>query len=177
MRVSLTSFEIPSFLELLQPELFWSDAHQRYTAGPKVRLQFADLRCNPTTYLTAKPAQEEQDHRLVLPQRLERHTLAHTEGVKQWNSETKTQMTLTSYVKQVQVDCTNFICYHHSFKQCNIMIWVHIYSLQVTIMSPWRARLTAITSVLWGNDRFNTEGLSREHVWWEKGNQQPQFQN
>lgn len=73
--VLLTSFEKPSFHELLQPKLLWSDPHQGHAAGSQVWLELADLCCHPATHLTAEPAQEEQDHRLVLPQGLELYTL------------------------------------------------------------------------------------------------------
>lgn len=75
----LTSFEKASILEVLQPELFRPDAHQGDPAGSQVRLEFADFCSCPSANLTAKPAQEEQNHGLVLPQRLELHGLEHRE--------------------------------------------------------------------------------------------------
>lgn len=77
VKVLLTSFEKASFLELLQAEILWSNSHQGNAISCQLRLQFADLWCNPSAHLTAKPTQEEQDHRLVPPQRLELHTLKH----------------------------------------------------------------------------------------------------
>lgn len=66
-RHPLTSFEKPSILELLQPELFRPDAHQGDPVGPQVRLEFADFCSYPAADLTAKPTQEEENHGLVLP--------------------------------------------------------------------------------------------------------------
>lgn len=79
VKMLLTSFEKASFLELLQAEILWSNSHQRNTFSCQVRLQFADLWCNPSAHLTAEPTQEEQDHRLIPPQRLELHTLKHAD--------------------------------------------------------------------------------------------------
>lgn len=75
----LTSFEKAAILEVLQAELFRPDAHQGDPAGSEVRLELADFCSCPSANLTAKPAQEEQNHGLVLPQRLELHGLEHRE--------------------------------------------------------------------------------------------------
>lgn len=79
----LTSFEKPSILELLESELFRPDAHQGDPAGSQVRLEFADFCSYPPADLTAKPTQEEENHGLVLPQRLELHGLEHRKGCYQ----------------------------------------------------------------------------------------------
>lgn len=78
--VLLTSFKKPSLLELLEAELFRSNPYQGDPIGPQVRLQFADLWRNPAAHLAAKPAQEEEHHGLLLPQRLQLHALKHNRG-------------------------------------------------------------------------------------------------
>lgn len=50
------------------------------------------------------------------------------------------------------------------FKQSNIMIHIHICSLQIIIMSSLRSHLTPIISMLWGNGRFNTARSQQENT-------------
>lgn len=80
----LTSFEKASILKLLQSKLLRSDAHQGDPAGSQVRLELADFCSCPPAYLTAKPAQKEENNGLVLPQRLELHILEHRKDCYQW---------------------------------------------------------------------------------------------
>ena len=83
--ILLTSFEEPPFLELLQSCLLGANAHQCHSAGFQVRFQFTDLCCRPATHLAAKPPQEEEDGRLVTPQRLERHALEYRQRIAWFN--------------------------------------------------------------------------------------------
>lgn len=80
----LTSFEKASILKLLQSKLLRSDAHQGDPASSQVRLELADFCSCPPAYLTAKPAQKEENNGLVLPQRLELHILEHRKDCYQW---------------------------------------------------------------------------------------------
>lgn len=65
--VFLTSFEESPLLKLLQACLLRSNAHQGDAVGCQVWFQFTDLCSCPAAHLAAKPAQEEQHHRLVTP--------------------------------------------------------------------------------------------------------------
>ena len=63
----------------------------------------------------------------------------------------------------------------HLFMQCNIMIHIHMHSLQIMIMSPRRSHLTAITSVLGGNGRVNTASAGNASLWGNKATYQRDF--